>query len=502
LEGNQAFAANVSGGNIPDSSHTMMIAVFAGYLVCIVVIVLYASRLSKTNADFVIGGRKIPGLFLALSERATGESAWLLLGLTGFAYTEGWSAVWVAIGCVTGILFLWIFMAEPLRRVTEKTGALTVSGLFFRSFPGSEKKIGLLSSVIIIFFFILYLAAQFSGAGKIFNDTFQIEPFWGMVIGAGVVTLYSMLGGFITVVAVDAFQAILMIVTCVVLPIIALFIAAASGLGFAEALMHSGASLNEPAMAITAGAWVLLVINGLSWAFGYTGQPQLLNRMMAMQNPAETKRARVVAIGWTLIAYSGAFLIGIIGFNMVQAGLMGEGAAAIAADAEKVMPIMVITLVNPLLAGILLSGAVSAMMSTASSQLIVVSSSITEDIVTNLQRKQMPEGRMLFLNKFLTLMVGVVAFILVLTMEDTVYGLVSYAWSGIGASFGPAVLLLLFWKKFSRAGVYASLITGTLSAIVWKTWLADPTGISERLASYLLAFAAAVIFSLLFPERK
>jgi sodium/proline symporter len=393
-------------------------------------------------------------------------------------------------------------MAEPLRRVTEKTGALTVSGLFFRSFPGSEKKIGLLSSVIIIFFFILYLAAQFSGAGKIFNDTFQIEPFWGMVIGAGVVTLYSMLGGFITVVAVDAFQAILMIVTCVVLPIIALFIAAASGLGFAEALMHSGASLNEPAMAITAGAWVLLVINGLSWAFGYTGQPQLLNRMMAMQNPAETKRARVVAIGWTLIAYSGAFLIGIIGFNMVQAGLMGEGAAAIAADAEKVMPIMVITLVNPLLAGILLSGAVSAMMSTASSQLIVVSSSITEDIVTNLQRKQMPEGRMLFLNKFLTLMVGVVAFILVLTMEDTVYGLVSYAWSGIGASFGPAVLLLLFWKKFSRAGVYASLITGTLSAIVWKTWLADPTGISERLASYLLAFAAAVIFSLLFPERK
>jgi len=393
-------------------------------------------------------------------------------------------------------------MAEPLRRVTEKTGALTVSGLFFRSFPGSEKKIGLLSSVIIIFFFILYLAAQFSGAGKIFNDTFQIEPFWGMVIGAGVVTLYSMLGGFITVVAVDAFQAILMIVTCVVLPIIALFIAAASGLGFAEALMHSGASLNEPAMAITAGAWVLLVINGLSWAFGYTGQPQLLNRMMAMQNPAETKRARVVAIGWTLIAYSGAFLIGIIGFNMVQAGLMGEGAAAIAADAEKVMPIMVITLVNPLLAGILLSGAVSAMMSTASSQLIVVSSSITEDIVTNLQRKQMPEGRMLFLNKVLTLMVGVVAFILVLTMEDTVYGLVSYAWSGIGASFGPAVLLLLFWKKFSRAGVYASLITGTLSAIVWKTWLADPTGISERLASYLLAFAAAVIFSLLFPERK
>ena len=480
----------------------MLIAVFAGYLVILIAIVVYTSRKSKTTADYVLGGKKIPGIFLALSERATGESAWLLLGLTGFAYTEGWSAIWVAAGCVTGILFLWIFMAEPLRRVTERTGALTVSGLFFKSFPGSEKKIGLLSSVIIIFFFILYLAAQFSGAGKIFNDTFKIDPFWGIVIGSGIVTLYSVLGGFITVVAVDAFQAILMLVTCVVLPIVALFIAAASGIGFAEALMHAEAGATATSVTIAKGAGLMLVLNGLSWAFGYTGQPPLLNRMMAMRNPAENKRARVVAIGWTLLAYTGAFLIGIIGFKMVQAGMMGEGAAAIAADAEKVMPVMVMTLVNPLLAGILLSGAISAMMSTASSQLIVVSSSITEDIWINLQRRPMPEKRLLFLNKFLTLLVALVAFGLVLLMEDTVYGLVSYAWSGIGASFGPAVVLLLFWKRFSRAGIYASLITGTLSAIIWKTWLADPTGISERLASYILAFSAAVLFSLLFPEKK
>jgi sodium/proline symporter len=480
----------------------MLITVFIVYLCFIVAIVFYASRQSKTNADFVLGGRKIPGLFLALSERATGESAWLLLGLTGFAYTEGWNAIWVAVGCVTGILFLWIIMSDPLRRVTEKTGALTVSGLFFRSFPGSERKIGLLSSVIIIIFFVLYLSAQFSGAGKIFNDTFQIKPFWGMVIGAGIVTLYSMLGGFITVVAVDAFQAILMIITCVVLPVVALFIAAAHGIGFADALMHADASVMQSEGTLTGGAGFLLVLNGFSWAFGYTGQPQLLNRMMAMRDPVSTKRARVVAITWTLLAYTGAFLIGIIGYRMVMAGLMGEGAAAITADAEKVMPVMVMTLLNPLLAGILLSGAVSAMMSTASSQLIVVSSSITEDIWTNIQRKPLSEKRLLFLNKFLTLMVGVVAFVMVLVMEDTVYGLVSYAWSGIGASFGPAIVLLLFWKRFSRAGVYASLITGTLSAIIWKTWLAVPTGISERLASYLIAFAAAMLFSILFPEKN
>ena len=211
---------------------------------------------------------------------------------------------------------------------------------------------------------MLYIAAQFSGSGKIFNETFKIDPFWGMVIGSMIVTVYTMLGGFITVVATDVFQAILMVITCVALPIIDLFIAAAHGIGIADALVHT---------------------------------------------------------------------------NIAVHGNQDSGAA------------------------------------------------IT--------------GFLLILNKFLTLMVGVVAFMMAITMKDTVYGLVSYAWSGIGASFGPAVILLLFWKKFSRAGVFASLITGTVAAIIWKTWLAIPTGISERLASFMIAFAAAVIFSLAFPGK-
>jgi sodium/proline symporter len=480
----------------------MLIAVFIAYLCVLLVIVYFSFRRSRNKSDYILGGKKISGFSLALSERATGESAWLLLGLTGFAYSEGWSAIWVALGCVAGILFLWIFMAEPLRRITSKTGALTVAGLFTRSFPGSGQSIGVLSSMIIIFFFMLYIAAQFSGSGKIFNDTFHIDPFWGMVIGSAIVTLYTMMGGFITVVATDVFQAVLMVFTCVALPVIALFIAASHGIGIADALLHADIAVQGSQSPLTGITGSLLVLNGLSWAFGYTGQPQLLNRMMAMRNPEENRQARVVAIIWTFFAYSGAFLIGIIGYKLVQAGVLGENAALITADAEKIMPVMVVTLLNPLLAGILLSGAVSAMMSTASSQLIVVSSSMTEDLYLNVKHRQLSEKKMLFLNKLLTLMVGVVAFIMALTMQDTVYGLVSYAWSGIGASFGPAVILLLFWKKFSKAGIYASLITGTLSAVIWKTWLAGPTGISERLSSYLIAFAFAVIFSLLLPDKK
>ena len=479
-----------------------MIAVFIAYLVVLIVIVAYSARRSKTNDDYVLGGKKISGFSLALSERATGESAWLLLGLTGLAYSEGMAAIWVALGCVSGILFLWIFLAEPLQKLTSNTGALTVPALFSKKFKGTNRSFGILSSLIIIFFFILYIAAQFSGAGKIFNDTFNIDPFWGMVIGSALVTVYTMLGGFITVVATDAFQAILMVVTCVVLPIIALGIAATYNVNIAETIAQANYTVQLNSATVKQASGGLMILNGLSWAFGYTGQPQLLVRMMAMRNKKETRQSRWVAILWTLLAYIGAFMIGIIGYKLVQVGALGDAAAIVAADSEKIMPIMVLTLFNPILAGILLSGAVSAMMSTASSQLMVVSSSMTEDFYMHIAKKKISENRMLRLNKMLTLLVGLVGFLLAITMEDTVYGLVSYAWSGIGASFGPAIVLLIFWKRLSRAGVFASLITGTISAVIWKTWLLEPTGISERLASYLLAFGMAVLFSLMFPEKK
>jgi sodium/proline symporter len=293
-----------------------------------------------------------------------------------------------------------------------------------------------------------------------------------------------------------------MVFTCVVLPIIALFIAATYNISIAETILNASYTIQLNADSVKQATGGLMILNGLSWAFGYTGQPQLLVRMMAMRSNEETRQSRWVAILWTFLAYIGAFMIGIIGYKLVQAGALGNSAAIVAADAEKIMPVMVVTLVTPLLAGILLSGAISAMMSTASSQLMVVSSSMTEDFYLHIAKKKIREKRLLLLNKLLTLAVGIVGFLLAITMEDTVYGLVSYAWSGIGASFGPAVVLLIFWKRFSRAGVFASLITGTVSAVVWKTWLVEPTGISERLASYLLAFAMAVLFSLVFPEAS
>ncbi len=479
-----------------------MLTVFILYLALTLFIAWWYSRGEKTSADFILGNKRFSGPALALSERATGESAWLLLGLTGHAYADGLSTIWVALGCVLGILFIWLVMAGRLRSETEKTGAMTVSSLLARKFPGAEKPIGMLSAAIVVFFFLFYIAAQFSGAGKVLNKTFGLDPFWGVVIGSVVVTVYCVMGGFIAVVVTDIFQAILMIFTLIAFPVIALFVASANDVEIVASLQSAGSEYLSLTHGKTGSAAVILILSGLSWMLGYTGQPQLLTRMMAIRNKKDVRNAQWVASVWTLLAYAGAILIGIFGFAFVKAGLLGADAARLSEDAEKILPVMVVTLVNPILAGILLSGVISAMMSTASSEVTVSSASITEDLYGNAVKKRSSPKQLLYLNQGMTLAVSVVAILLALTMQDTVYSLVSYAWSGIGSSFGPALLLLLFWKRFSRAGVFASLIAGTLSTVVWKNFFEASTGVSERLASFVFAFAMAVIFSLILPENR
>jgi len=479
-----------------------MLAVFILYLAVTMFIAWWYSRGSRTNEEFVLGGKRFSGTALALSERATGESAWLLLGLTGHAFAEGLSSIWVALGCVLGIIFIWLVMAGRLRSETEKTGAMTIPGLLGRKFPESQRAISMISSLIIIFFFLFYIAAQFAGSGKVLEKTFGLDPLWGIIIGSVVVTVYCIMGGFIAVVVTDVFQAILMIFTLVAFPVIALVVAASNNIHLAEMLSRSGPSILSLTQMKTGGAAVLFILSGMSWALGYTGQPQLLSRMMAIRNDRDVRKAKWVAIIWTLLAYAGAILIGLFGVAFVQSGFLGAESGKLAHDAEKILPVMVVTLVNPILAGVLLSGVISAMMSTASTELTVSSASMTEDIISGFRRREIASRRKLWLNRMMTLAVGAAAIILALTMTDTVYGLVSYAWSGIGSSFGPALLLVLFWKRFSRAGVFASLISGTLSTIVWKIFFEASTGVSERLTSFVFAFAMAVLFSLLFPERK
>ena len=479
-----------------------MITIFIAYLAITVGIAWWYSRGGKTHESFILGGKKFSGTALALSERATGESAWLLLGLTGYAYSDGLSAIWVALGCVSGIIFIWFVMAGRLRAETERSGSMTISSLISKKIPGSERSIAMLSAMIVVFFFVFYIAAQFSGSGKVLNKTFGLDPFWGIIISSIVVTFYCVMGGFIAVVVTDVFQSVLMIFTLVVFPVIAVIVAGSHNIAIIHSIQEAGPAYLSLTRGMSGTPALILVLSGLSWALGYSGQPQLLTRMMAIRDNRGVRTAKWVATVWTLFAYTGAIMIGMFGIAFVHGGLLGQEVAKLSQDAEKILPVMVVALVNPLLAGVLLSGVISAMMSTASSELTVSSASITEDIYYNLSKKQDSSKRMLYINQGMTFVVGAVAIALAFTMQDTVYGLVSYAWSGIGSSFGPALLLLLFWKRFSRAGIFASLISGTISTVIWKNFFEQQTGISERLASFVFSFSMAIMFSLLFPEKK
>ncbi len=475
--------------------------IFILYLAVVIGLAVWSAMRSKTNDDFILGGRKLSGTALALSERSTGESAWLLLGLTGEAYLIGMESIWVAIGCVAGILFIWIVMSGRLRSESARTGALTIPSLLSRRFPGTARPIGILSAVIVIFFFLFYIAAQFKGAGAVFEKTFGLSPVWGMIIGSLVVIIYTSFGGFMAVVATDVFQSVLMIFTLIILPVLLLFFMASHHIDFVGGMNAIGDGYGSVTHAMAGGTLGLAIINGLCWAFGYTGQPQLLSRMMALRNQADVKRAIWVAAVWTVVAYCGAILIGIAGRVIVHSGQIPALSESMK-DAEQILPALTMVLVNPLLAGILLSGVVSAMMSTASSELIICSSAMSEDIYRPLSSKVKADRKMIRINKILTLGVGLLAFILVFLMPDTIFRLVSYSWAGIGAAFGPALLLMLFWKRFSRAGVFASLIAGSLGAVLWKEFVYPSTRISEIFGSFLISFVMAVLFSLLLPEKK
>jgi len=480
-----------------------MLVVFISYLAVVMGIAVWSSFRARSSSEYILGGKKLSGFSLALSERAAGESAWLLLGLTGLAFTEGYSAVWVALGCVIGILFIWLVMADRLREMTQQTGALTIPSLISGKFPGTEKTVGFFSALIIFFFFLFYIAAQFSGAGEIVNLTFGYDPLAGKIIGSVIVIAYTMLGGFLTVVYVDIFQAFLMIFTLVVLPVIALIFAMGNDVHLAQTIAEAGVNMSSLTMGQTGGTAVLFIMSGMSWALGYTGQPHLLARMMALRNKADVRTAIKVASVWTIFAYIGAILIGLTAFAFYQYRVFNpDQIAALSGNVEKALPVLVVFLVNPVLAGILLSGAISAMISTASSQVMVASSALSQDVIKKSRLSGYFTADSLVFNKVLTLVIGLTGFLLAITSKDTVYGFVSYAWSGIGSSFGPALVLLLFWKRFSRAGVYASLFFGTAGSVIWKNYLADATGISERLGSYVIAFIMAVLFSVIFPEKK
>jgi sodium/proline symporter len=466
---------------------------FIVYLIVVLIVGFITFKSNKTHKDFFIAGRKLNPWVVAFSERASGESAWLLLGLPGAALAAGFLEVWTAIGCIAGIVISWSIIAKPLRIETEKYDSITLPNYFAEKFGGQDKILRVLSMLIILFFFTFYLAAQFNGAGKVLNVTFGIPQFWGMMIGVVVIIFYTMMGGFFAVAWTDLVQGIIMIGTLIILPLAGLAELASSGQSMNAAIADSGKEFISLVGGKTGWAAVAVAIGGLSWGLGYIGQPHLLTRFMAIKDPNKIKISRRIAIAWAIPAFIGAMFVGLVGLS-----LYGKGHFA---DVEQVMPYLATNLLPTWLAGIFISGAIAAMMSTADSQLLVITSSVIEDFYHKTLGKEVTDKALLNLSRIITIIVGLIGFVIALTSKKLIFALVSYAWSGLGASFGPGLFLMLKWKKTTKAGVLAGMITGTSVTVIWANVAVLDGFITHRFASFVLAFAAVVIVSKLTQER-
>lgn len=463
---------------------------FILYLVIILIVGFITYNINKSHKDFFIAGRKLNPWVVAFSERASGESAWLLLGLPGAAYASGLMEFWTALGCVSGVIFYWFFIARALREESEARDAITLPTFLASRFEKGRATIRVLATFIIIFFFIFYLSAQFNGAGKILNVTFGLNQTTGMIIGALVIIFYTMMGGFFAVAWTDLVQGIIMIGTLVILPLVGLVELSepARGAGPLAPLGEPGAGMH---LHLTGGAsgWaaVALIISGLSWALGYMGQPHLLTRFMAIRHAGQIRVSRRIAIAWVIPAFTGALVIGLVGARMYGQGMFD--------DIEKVMPTLATELLPAWIAGIFVSGAIAAMMSTADSQLLVISSSIIEDLFHQTLGRDVGERSLLRYSRIITIAVGLTGFVIAVTSDKLIFSMVSYAWSGLGSSFGPLVLLMLTWKKVTWKGAVAGLATGFLATVVWSEIPFLDEVLSVRFVSWVLAFLAVWLVS-------
>ncbi|MBC8193660.1 MAG: sodium/proline symporter [Candidatus Marinimicrobia bacterium] len=470
---------------------------FILYLMLILGVGFYTAHLTKSMKDFALGGQRLGPWVIAFSERASGESAWLILGLPGAALVAGLLELWTVVGCISGIIFSWFFIAQRLREATEEYNALTLPELFAKRFRDERGILRILASLIITFFFTFYVAAQFSGAGKVLNVTFGVTHMQGMLIGAVIIVFYTLMGGFLAVAWTDLVQGIIMIGTLVILPVVAFIeIQALSAVEF----QFEGSTLfaGQAGMAALAAT-----IGGLSWGLGYMGQPHLLTRFMAIDKASNIKISRRIAISWAVPAFFGSMFIGLTGYFLLQAsGMSYDGqvltGVASLSDPEKLMPIMAQNLLHPWIAGIFISGAIAAMMSTADSQLLVSTTVLTEDLIGNFFQKLKNRFDLLAIGRVLTILIGLLAFYLAWQSTDLVFEMVSYAWGGLGASFGPALLLTLWWKRVSTSGVIAGMISGTLFTVVdlFGDW------VSVRFSAFLIALLAVYIFSILKPDNS
>ena len=479
-----------------------ILVVMIAYVVLLVMWGLYQGRKVKTDSDYSIAGRNLPGWVAALSERATGESSWALLGLPGMAYATGLTEIWTALGCVAGIITAWAAIAWRLRDEAEKYQVNTFTEFIAKRHSEMGQKIRMVGSLTIVFFFFFYVGAQFLGGGKTLHTIFGIDPKLGMLITAVIIIPYTIYGGFRSVVYTDVIQAIIMIVTLIVGPIVGIIFVASHPELFAQsipqALAKAGSTYTSLTGAATGFSAGVVIMSGFSWFFGYLGgQPQLSMRFMAIKDPSQARHARYIGIAWTVIAYMGALSIGWLGI-----AIFGPGGLK---DQEYVMPAVLLKIFPPAIAAVLITGAIAAMISTADSLLILSASELSENIIKPALKpgpKKEKARQSLIHSRLVTAGLAAVALILsYFSPSKLIFTMVSYVWAGIGGTFSVVILLTLFWKRFHGKAVIVTIMVGLLFTIIWSVTGMD-TRITSRLLTFLVTGLTAILVTYAFPVKR
>ncbi|MBK6727067.1 MAG: sodium/proline symporter PutP [Xanthomonadales bacterium] len=475
-----------------------LIATFSVYLGICLLLGFVAWRRTTNLKDFILGGRSLGPWVTALSAQATDMSGWLLLGLPGFAYLAGVESAWLVGGLLLGTWLNWRFVAQPLRERTEALGdALTLPTYFERAFADTRGLIRPLTAFFILVFFVLYASSQFVAAGRLFESLFGLPYAWAVFWGSIVMLAYTFLGGFLAVSWSDVLQGTLMFFALVAVALMGLHVV--GGLDGLHATLNAfNAELLNPFTTASGEAlgWIGIV-SSLAWGLGYCGQPHILARFMAIRDPAQMKIARRVAMGWQVTVLVAAMVIGFTALGALPVRLEG-------AEAEKAFLHMSAAFFPPWIAGICLAGVLAAIMSTASAQLLLSSAAFAEDFYRGLLHRQAGPRELLWVGRLGVLGVAAIAFLIALDPSSTVLSRVGDAWAGFGATFGPAIVLSLYWKRMTRAGAYAGILVGGITVVAWMM-LADRGGIFALYAmvpGFFASLAAIVAVSWMGARRR
>ena len=459
------------------------IITFIAYFIILLAIGFCFYRRSASIEDYLLGGRGMGSWVTALSAQASDMSGWLLMGLPGAIYLAGTGKVWIAVGLFIGTVLNWMLVSARLRIYTQKTNAITLPCFFEARFKDPTGLLRIVSAIIILIFFAIYASSGLVATGLLFESTFGVQYHIAVIIGGLIIIAYTFLGGFMAVCWTDLLQGALMVLAIVVVPVLTYH--RAGGIdAIDKAMAFKNISPGLLPEARTLPMALCMIVSSMAWGLGYFGQPHILVRFMSIKSVDKLGKSMAIAIIWVFLSLSGAVFVGFIGIAMYD-NLSGG-------QEEKVFIYMIRDLFNPWFGGILLAAIFSAIMSTIDSQLLVSSSALSEDFYCKAIKKQASQREIVLVGRLCVIIISVIALIMAMDRDNTILGIVSYAWGGFGAAFGPLVLFALFSRNTSWQSALAGMVTGTVVLVLWKQ-----IGLSSKMYEIVPGFTANCLTILL-----